>query len=156
MLLVLVAAKRAVFCWQCFSILGLALIVDLRCLRQCRQFGWLRMVPFVGLGNQHTCHVMAFYNHVSHFSVLATWEYVKRTISAGADGAVCIGREAILVGMFLIKNCTSAVPHNITLFVEFEIAIVPESICGFFIDQRSKVLPVVVIPCACFGTPQSV
>jgi len=37
---------------------------------------------------------------------------VKRTISARADGAVCIGREAV----YLIKNCTSAVPHNITLF----------------------------------------
>ena len=46
----LVAAKRAVFCWQCFSELGLALIVYLRCLRQCRQIGWHRMVPFVGLG----------------------------------------------------------------------------------------------------------
>ena len=42
------------------------------------------------------------------------------------------------------------------LFVEFEITIVPESICGLFIDQRSKVLPVVVIPCVCFDTPQSV
>ena len=59
---------------------------------------------------------------------------MKRIISARADGAVCIGREAV----FLIKNCTSAVPHNITLFVEFEIIIVPESICGLFIDQRSK------------------
>ena len=77
---------------------------------------------------------------------------MKRTISAGADGAVCIGREAV----FLIKIRASAVPHNITLFVEFEIAIVPESICGFFIDQRSKVLPVVVIPCAVFGNPQPV
>jgi hypothetical protein len=48
-LLVLVATKRAVFCWQCFSVLGLALIVYLRCLHQCRQFGWHRMVSFVGL-----------------------------------------------------------------------------------------------------------
>ena len=80
---------------------------------------------------------------------------MKRTISARADGAVCTGREAIPIGVFLI-NCTSAVPHNITLFVEFEIAIVPESTCGLFIDQRSKVLPVVVIPHACFGTAQSV
>jgi hypothetical protein len=80
---------------------------------------------------------------------------VKCTISARAEGAVCIGRKAVLVGMFLIKNCTSAVPHNIALFVEFEIAIVPESICGLYIDQRAKVLPVVVIPCACFGTVQS-
>jgi hypothetical protein len=32
----------------------------------------------------------------------------------------------------------------------------PESICGLFIDQRSKVLPVIVIPCVCFVTPQSV
>jgi hypothetical protein len=76
-----------------------------------------------------------------------------RTISARADGAVCIGREAVPVGVFLIQNGTSAVPHNITLFVEFEISIVSESICGLFIDQRSKVLPVVVIPCVCFGTP---
>ena len=36
-LLVLTAIKRAVFCWQCFSDLGLALIVYLRCLCQCRQ-----------------------------------------------------------------------------------------------------------------------
>jgi hypothetical protein len=34
-LLVLVSTKRAVFCWQCFSDLGLALIVYLCCLRQC-------------------------------------------------------------------------------------------------------------------------
>ena len=58
--------------------------------------------------------------------------------------------------MFLIKHCTSAVPHNITLFIEFESTIVPESICGLFIDQRSKVLPVIVIPSVCFGAPQSV
>ena len=79
---------------------------------------------------------------------------MKRSISARADGAVCIGREAVPVGV--IKNCTSAVPHNITLFVKFEITIVPESICGLLIDQRSKVLPVVVISCVCFGTLQSV
>ena len=81
---------------------------------------------------------------------------MKRTISARADGAVCIGREAVPVGVFLIKNCRSAVPHNITLFVEFDITIVPESICGLFIDQQYEVLPVVVIPCVSFGTPQSV
>ena len=73
---------------------------------------------------------------------------MKRTTSARADGVVCIGREAVSVpvGRFLINICTGAVPHNITLFVEFKITIVPESICGLFIDQRSKVLPVVVIP----------
>jgi len=49
--------------------------------------------------------------------------------------------------VYLITNCTNAVPHNLTLFIEFDITIVPESICGLFIDQRSKVLPVVVIPC---------
>jgi hypothetical protein len=81
---------------------------------------------------------------------------LKRTISAKADGAVCIGREAVPKGVLLIKNCTSAVPHNITLFVEFDITIVPESICGLFIDQQYEVLPVVVIPCVSFGTPQSV
>jgi len=44
---------------------------------------------------------------------------VKRTISTRADGAICIGREAVPVGVFFfIKNCTSAVPHNITLFAE--------------------------------------
>ena len=30
---------------------------------------------------------------------------MKRTISARADGAVCIGREAVPVGVFLIKVC---------------------------------------------------
>jgi len=45
---------------------------------------------------------------------------VKRTISARADGALGVGRKAALEGVFLIKNCTSAVPHNITLFVKFE------------------------------------
>jgi hypothetical protein len=98
---------------------------------------------------------MAFNNHVPLFSVLATREYVKRTISTRADGAVCVGREAVPIGVFLIRNC-SAVPHSITLFIDFEIAIVPECICGLFIDQRSKVLPVVVNPCVCFGAPQSV
>ena len=78
---------------------------------------------------------------------------MKLTISARAD---CVGREAIPVGVFLIKICTGAVPHNFTLFVEFEITIVSESICGLLIDQRSKVLPVFAIPCVCFGTAQSV
>jgi hypothetical protein len=50
---------------------------------------------------------------------------VKRTISAKADGAVCIGREAVPLGVFLIENCTTAVPHNTPLFVVFEITIVP-------------------------------
>ena len=81
---------------------------------------------------------------------------MKRTISARADGVVCIRREAVPLGVFFIENCTSAVPHNITLFVEFKIIICSSSICGLFIDQRSKVLPAVVIPCVCFGTPQSV
>jgi len=58
--------------------------------------------------------------------------------------------------VLLIKISTSVVPHNVTLFVVFDITIVPESICGLFTDQRSKVLAVVVIPCVCFGTPQSV
>jgi len=80
---------------------------------------------------------------------------VKRTIRARADGAVCIGREAVPVGLFLIKIVLVRY-LIITHFVEFEIVIVPESICGLFIDQRSKVLPVVVTPCVCFGTPQSV
>ena len=66
----------------------------------------------------------------------------RGTISARADGAVCIGREAVPVGVFLITSCTSAVPHNITLFVKFEITFVPKSICGLFIDQRSKSFPV--------------
>jgi len=73
---------------------------------------------------------------------------VKRTISARADGAVCIGRQAIPVGVSLIT-----VPHNITLFVKFKITIVPESICGLFIDQMSKVLPVVVIPLSVLALP---
>jgi hypothetical protein len=34
---------------------------------------------------------MMFYNNIPHFSVLATRKYVKRTVSAVADGAVCIG-----------------------------------------------------------------
>ena len=42
---------------------------------------------------------------------------MKHTISARAAGAVCIGREAVPVGVFFIRNCTSAVSHNITLFV---------------------------------------
>ena len=71
---------------------------------------------------------------------------MKRTISARADGAVCFGREAVPVGVLLIKNCTSAVPHNITLFIEFEIR-------GLFIDQRSKVLPVVVNPVSVLALP---
>jgi len=46
---------------------------------------------------------------------------VKRTVSARADEAVCNGREAVPVGVLFIIDCTSAVPHSITLFVEFEI-----------------------------------
>ena len=48
--LVATSMRWAVFCWQCFSDLGLALIVYLSCLHQCRHFGWHRMVPFEGLG----------------------------------------------------------------------------------------------------------
>ena len=44
-LLVLEASKRGVYFWQRFSNLGLALTAYLRCLRQCRQFGWHCMVP---------------------------------------------------------------------------------------------------------------
>jgi hypothetical protein len=66
------------------------------------------MVPLQGLDNQHACRFMAFYNHVPHYSVLATREYVKRTISARADKAVCIGREDVPVGVLLIESCTSA------------------------------------------------
>ena len=53
---------------------------------------------------------------------------MKRTVSVHwADGIVCITREAV----FLIKTVpVRAVPHNITLFVEFEITIAPESMCG--------------------------
>ena len=47
---ILVATKRAVFCWQCFSDLGLALIVYLCCLRQCREFVSTAWSLFVGLG----------------------------------------------------------------------------------------------------------
>jgi hypothetical protein len=56
------------------------------------------------------------------FLVLVCWqpESMWSALSAHrADGAVCIGREAIPVGVFLIKNCTSAVPHNITIFIDF-------------------------------------
>jgi hypothetical protein len=35
-------------------------------------------------------------------------ESMKRTICARADGAVCIGREAVPVGVVLIQNCIIA------------------------------------------------
>jgi hypothetical protein len=38
-----------------------------------------------------------------------------------------MGQFALGEKPFLIKNCTSAVPHNITLFVKLEIIIVPEA-----------------------------
>ena len=61
---------------------------------------------------------------------------MKRTIGAWADGAVCNGREAVpVVGVVLIKNCTSAVPHNITLLVKFEITIFPESIVACLLTK---------------------
>ena len=59
-LLALVATKRAVFCWQCFSDLGLVLIVYLRCLYQCRQFNWHRMVPFE-VGLRQLAHLCLFW-----------------------------------------------------------------------------------------------
>ena len=43
----------------------------LRCLCQCRQFGWLRMVLFVGLGQSAHLPYYGVYNHDPHFSVLA-------------------------------------------------------------------------------------
>jgi hypothetical protein len=39
----------AVFCWQCLRSRPV-LLHYLHCLCQCRQVGWHRMVPFVGLG----------------------------------------------------------------------------------------------------------
>ena len=77
---------------------------------------------------------MTYYNQIPRLSVLATREYVERTVSAVADGAVCIGREAV----FLIKIRASAVPHNITLFVKFEIIIVPESICICLLNKGPR------------------
>ena len=41
-------------------------------------------------------------------------------------------------------------------YVELEVTVVPESVCSWRIDQRSEVPPVfIVVPCVCFGTPQS-
>jgi phage-related tail fiber protein len=56
---------------------------------------------------------MACYNHIPHVSVLATREYVKRTVSALANGAICIGGKAVSEGLLLIKNYTSTVPCNL-------------------------------------------
>ena len=53
---------------------------------------------------------------------------MKGTISARAYGGG-LHRERSHV---FDKYCTSAVPHNITLFVASEIIIVPESICGLW------------------------
>jgi len=92
-LLALVATKRAVFCRQCFSDLGFALIVYLRCLHQCKQFGWHRMVPFVGLGQSAHLPYYGVLYHVPHFSVLVTREYVERIVSAVADGALSFGEK---------------------------------------------------------------
>jgi len=93
---------------------------------------------------------MAFYNYVPHFKCVGNLRVCEAHYQCkGKWGSLHWERS-------LIKNCSSAVPHNITLCVEFDIIIVPESICGLFIDQRSKVLPVAVIPCVCFGTPQPV
>jgi hypothetical protein len=93
--------------------------------------------------------VTTFYNYIPHLSVLATRdsdsEYVKRTVSAVADGAACIGGKIYY-----------AVPHRITFFLNLEVTFVLESICSWLIDQRPDVIPVVAVPCVCFGTPQSV
>jgi glycine betaine/choline ABC-type transport system substrate-binding protein len=78
------------------------------------------MVPFVGLRLSVTlANFVTFYNYIPHFSVLATKEYVKRTVSVQASvGAVCIGGKAVSEGIILIEICASAVPHNITHFVQ--------------------------------------
>jgi len=73
-LLVLVATKRAVFCWQCFSDLGLALIVYLRCLCHCRQFGWHRVVPFVGLGQLAHLQHYGVLRFIIMFHILVCWQ----------------------------------------------------------------------------------
>jgi len=41
---------------------------------------------------------------------------VKRTVSAVADGTVCIGGKAVSEGMLLITSCISVAPRKITLF----------------------------------------
>ena len=47
---------------------------------------------------------------------------MRSTVSAVADGAVCVGGIAVSEGVLLIKNCTSAVPHYIALFQEAFVA----------------------------------
>jgi hypothetical protein len=98
----LVATNRALFCWQCFSDLGPVLLDYLHCLCQCRQFGWHCLVPFIGLDCHHNCHIMTFYNHNPHFSVLATRERGEAHCQfALADGAVCIGGKAVSKGILI-------------------------------------------------------
>ena len=99
---------------------------------------------------------MAFYNHVPHFLCVGNLGGCEAHYQCKGRWDSLHWERSLTVDVLLTKNCTSAVPHNITLFVEFDITIVPESMCGLFIDQRSKVLSVVIIPCVCFGTPQSV
>jgi hypothetical protein len=61
-----------------------------------------------------------------------------RTVSAAADGAICIGGKAVSKGVLLIENFTNVVPHIITLFVELEVPIlVTESSRSWIIDQWS-------------------
>ena len=87
--------NRVLFCWQSFSDLGPVLPDYLHCLCQCRQFGWHRIVLFVGIG-LHLPYNDSLCNHIPHFSVSATTEYVKRTVSCAlTDGAVCIGGTAV-------------------------------------------------------------
>ena len=93
---------------------------------------------------------------------MAIRKYVKRMVSVHWENAPWqMGQFALGEKPYAFdKNCTRAVPHNITLFVELEITIVPKSICSWLIDQRSEVLstafqpsqeisdvPVVVVPC---------
>ena len=51
-------------------------------------------------------------------------------------GHLASGKNRIGSGEPLIKDYINAIPINITLLVVFDISIVPESICGLFIDQR--------------------
>jgi len=71
-------------------------------------------------------------------------------------GQFALGGKPYRKTCFWIRLYQWGPPHNITPFVELEVTIVPESICSWLIDQRSEVLPVVVVPCVCVGTPQSV
>ena len=109
MLLVFVATKRAVFCWQFLR--SRACSDNLSALPTSVYAIWLAPHgPFCrARDNHHTCHIMAFYNHVPHFSVVGNLRVCETHYQwcTGQMGQFALG-EKPCVSDFNLYQCSTS------------------------------------------------